>query len=287
MGMTAPARRPQRENTATLPVSLDLRAWHNWVRLSGIAGLTVAGLSLTVFLLLYPWGGTDFLLVGILVLIMAATITHLTRFQRDLLDTRSQQRDLQQDVSQEKVSRLYDLLDVSRILNTETDSQSVFDSIAKMCVEIFACEKASLMLYDEKTQYLEVMAAVGYADRKMIGARQKIGNGIAGWVGNQRESVLLQKPEDREKYPGLNYKVREVASAMVVPIVVQDKLIGVLSISNRSVKIVYDEEDLRAVVVFSQNIGACIHNAMKIRTMSHTIRDQQRELNKKYVSGDS
>ena len=125
-------------------------------------------------------------------------------------------------------------------------------------------------------QALEVKSATGYGDRKIIGARQAIGTGASGWVAKHRRAILLSDKTDFAKYPGLKMSARAVSAAIVVPIVLDKKLIGVLNISTRSPNVYYDKEDLRAARAFAGNIAVCIHQAGISQQMKQTILELER-----------
>ena len=58
---------------------------------------------------------------------------------------------------------------------------------------------------------------------------------------------------------------------MVVPIIVSDGLVGVLSVSTESPNIDYEDEDLRVLWVFAENAGMCIRQvsrAVSAKTVS-------------------
>jgi GAF domain-containing protein len=152
----------------------------------------------------------------------------------------------------------------------------VFDGIAKVCLEIFEGEKASLMLVVPKTGQLEVQSAVGYGKKNIIGERKKIGEGVAGWVAQNREPVMLVNPSDKSKYPGLKFEPRTISAAMVVPIMLNDKLIGVLNLSSRSPRAFFEEQDLRVFQTFAENVATWIHHTLQTRKMVERINELER-----------
>ena len=106
-------------------------------------------------------------------------------------------------------------------------------------------------------------------------ARQKDGEGIAGWAAKHKKALLLGDSRDANKYSDLDLKNDSILSAMVVPIVARDELVGVLNVSSRSKDVTYSEEDLLALQVFAENAGVCIHHneqANMLRQMVPTLR---------------
>ncbi len=65
---------------------------------------------------------------------------------------------------------------------------------------------------------------------------------------------------------------------MVVPIVLRDELVGVLNVSSQSEEVDYDEEDVRALEVFAENVGTCIRHTQQADWMRQTIHKLQKAL---------
>jgi GAF domain-containing protein len=80
---------------------------------------------------------------------------------------------------------------------------------------------------------------------------------------------LSRRDRDPSKYPGLDAKPG--LAAMVVPILIQGVLVGVLNVSQRSGTADYDNEDLKALQVFAENVGTRIRHAQEIRTLLQRI----------------
>ena len=133
------------------------------------------------------------------------------------------------------------------------------------------------MMLNEKTQELEMRSATGHLEHgKVRAARQKVGEGIAGWVAKTQEPLILGREVDPSQYPGLKLRSLVLTAAMVVPIILREQAVGVLSISSRSPETQYTQDDLRALQVFAENAGTCIRHAEQAEWMRETI-EKQRE----------
>ena len=250
--------------------SLERHSWRNWFLLVTVAIITTTGLVTALPPLLserivnpWPWVKTDMvLLVGLSILVLAF-IGYLTQQQRrvsSVLRHLQQLRDERSEHIHQNNVRAYALLNVSHIMGSETDLQSIFDTITEMCVEAFVCRRASLMLVDRDTQELVVRSVSGLSSKEIIDMRQGIGEGIAGWVATHRKALFLADPSDLEKYPELKGIDPSLCSAMVVPIILRDDVVGVLNVSTDESEIKYDMDDLKALQVFAGNAGACIRH---------------------------
>jgi len=272
-----------RNNALPKAEDLENHSRRTWLLLWGTLAATTIGLTATTLFVTWPWKPAEVTNVVFLCLMVFLLAIYLTRQRHLVEEMRRKIERLEKTSARRRYTRLFDLLDVSRILDSDRDAHTVFDAVSQVCLEIFNCEKASLMLLVDH-RYLEVKSAFGYMNRKIIGSRQKVGDGIAGWVAKHRKPVLIQGRIEPGKYPGLTFKSRGLAAAVVVPIIVKDDLVGVLNISTRSPQSLYDDEDLRAIQAFADNVGACILAGMTAQRMRETIDQQQRELQKLYVT---
>lgn len=275
------------------PSSSELKyhSWRNWFLLSGVALLTTFGLATAMPPLLgkriinpWPWAKTDLVLLAGLSLVVLAFIVYLTQQQRHVIGIYSELQQFKENNKEARtkyVAGLYGLFSICRIIGSGMDLQGVFDGITRICVETFSCHRASLMLFDKETEELVVKSASGRNSGMFIGSHQKVGEGIAGWAAKRRESLILTRHADLDKYPGLKLENPSISSAMVVPIILRNELVGVLNVSTQSPDVQYEGEDLRALQVFAENAGAFIRHTEHAEWMRQTIQRLENTLREK------
>lgn len=199
--------------------------------------------------------------------------------RRDLLGIWKLYEAAQQEIAdraQKHQARVYALLNVSKMMVAQNDLATVFTSVTDTCVDVFNCHQASLMTYDKESDSLEVRAASGkMVPKGIIGTQQKIGVGIAGWVGMRREPLLILPGGKPADYPGIEFKQKDLSAAMVVPIILRDELVGVINVSTRNKAVVFDQDDMRALQVFAENVGVAIRHTEQADWMRTTIQHLQ------------
>jgi two-component system sensor histidine kinase KdpD len=259
------------------------QAERSWVLLVGICVASTLGLAAVVLPLLeqrldnpWPWHHTQrFLLLAFPVTVLAAILyltdqqRRATAIHRELL----RQRERETERAERRSARLTALLNVSHIMGSEVSLQNVFDAVTKLCRETFACEQVSLMLVDKEAQELVVRSASGHREpEKVLGTRQKLGEGVAGRVAADGEPVLLGPgTPDPARFQALRRQQQFLTAAMVVPIRVRDELVGILNVASNSTAVVFDDEDLQSLRVFAENVGACIRHAEQAEWMRQLI----------------
>ena len=251
--------------------------WRNWFFLAAILVLTTIGLGTAIPPLVservarfWPWVKTDMVLIIGLSLVVLVFVAYLAQQQRQVIKIHKELKLVREESDKrlrQHANRLIALTSISHIISVETDLQNIFDRITKMCVETFCCYRASLMLFEGETNELVVRSVSGHSDVEILHLRQRLGEGIAGYAAQHREPLLLSSPSDYAMHPGLEYKDPTLTSAMVVPIIVRDDLVGVLNVSSRSEDIVYESEDLLALQGFASSAGACIRHTEHVNWM--------------------
>ena len=262
------------------PKRFENLSWRNWTPLVAVLLLATAALVTALPTIiserarpLWPWPKTGFALIAAYSLLILLSAGFLARQQRRIFMIHRWGREEVEKRSRRNMSRLCALLNVSTIMERQTDLQGVFDCITKMCVETFDCEQASLMLLDKSAGKLEVRSAFGHPDpTALLGRKRAIGEGVAGWVAAHRRPLLLGSRPDENCPPDLHLASPEITAAMVVPIILRDELVGVINVSARKPAARFVEEDLHALEVFASNAGTCIRHTEQAAWMRQVIR---------------
>jgi transcriptional regulator with GAF, ATPase, and Fis domain len=264
------------------------RAWVNGDLLVTSAVIVTVGLATVVTfaltgnalaLRLWPWGSTETALVAapfVAILLLCFQFAS----QRRVMQLQQEIGVLQEESAQRLKlyhERVLTVLRIGHIAGSETNQQAVLDGITRACLALFDCEQASLMLLDRTTRELVVRSACGHRDMSLVlGARQQMGQGLAGMVAAQGQALLLgaevvgQPTASQSKLQGLS-------RSLIVPIIVRGELLGVLNVGARSPGSPYVDADLRAVQVFAENVGICIRYAEQTAWMRQTIQNLGKE----------
>jgi transcriptional regulator with GAF, ATPase, and Fis domain len=212
----------------------------------------------------WPWPYTDVTLLGALTMIafafaLYAAMRHRRfRRRRDEL-VRGQKQALNN--FEKYYDQLIELNKVSRTMASKTTPQSLFNRITQICFETFDCERVSIMAVDPDKKELTVRSAAGHGDMDLVlGARQGVGDGVAGWVAEHRRPLLLGPQVNANKFWRFRPKNEQIYSAMVVPVVFREQLYGVLCVSSRNPEVTYTQEDLRVLEVMAWNAAVCVRH---------------------------
>ena len=169
------------------------------------------------------------------------------------------------------------------LLGVYEASKNIFSSIkldellpvmARLSTQILKADDASIMLIDGAGR-LSVVASTGLDDEKRGGARLALGERVAGKVAQNRVPVIIDGPLDKDpRFSSIN-GIRDIRSAIVFPLVMEGRLLGILN-ANRTIREVpFTATDLQHTSVFCTQIAQAIHNATIYRELDSKMREIQ------------
>lgn len=154
-----------------------------------------------------------------------------------------------------RIREVQSLLETGKALNLDLNLEEVVSTILRCARELLDGHDCSMQLSYGEDELRTVNVA---GESGAEGARIRIGEGIAGRVAATLEPVLIngsiEHPGKRNPTPS------PPTSAMSVPLVHRNALLGVLNINARAGR-VYTEHDLRAFGVFGEQAATAIANA--------------------------
>jgi signal transduction histidine kinase len=158
-------------------------------------------------------------------------------------------------------------IEFSTSLNLQLPLDVILEIIVRRVVSTLGAQQASVMVYDPDTGVLETRASYGLESEFARHAKRKIGEGIAGWVAEHKQAVLLG-PEDQGPL-GQHYKPnRNITSALSLPIRVADRLIGVLNVNRINHPLSFREHHRDMLRMFAEHVGSVVERAEVVERLS-------------------
>jgi putative methionine-R-sulfoxide reductase with GAF domain len=177
--------------------------------------------------------------------------TRLTRATRMLTDERV--------LTAALTNRLHEaslLLEAGRAMNSVLDLPELLQTVLRSACDLLDANGGSIMLVEGD----ELVTLCVRGRQEAVGARLKLGEGVAGHVALRREPVLIEGHVDPTEFPGLADRDPYVESAMSLPLIHRDEVVGVLNV-NAAADYAFTEYDLRAVAVFAEQAASAVANA--------------------------
>lgn len=174
------------------------------------------------------------------------------------------------------------LIDMSVILTSTFDLDELIHRVLEFSQRVMVSEASNVMLYSEEKGLLECRRALGKVGEKLERSfTLELGQGIAGWVAQTRKSVVVPDvTKDKRFYSGVDEETGFVTkSILCAPLVVGDKMLGVVEVVNRKDGKQFTEEDLRLFETFCRGVAVSVQNAqMHQRLLKNQKVEQQLEM---------
>jgi phosphoserine phosphatase RsbU/P len=149
------------------------------------------------------------------------------------------------------------LLEVADVVNTTLDLDTTLRRVAELVRKVIDYEIFAILLLNEKTQDLRIRFQVGYSRDVAERTRVKVGDGVTGVAAQRREPVLVG---DVTKDPRYISAVPNVRSELALPLIVKNRLIGVIDIESRQPDY-FTEEHKRLLMLIASRMAVGIENA--------------------------
>ncbi|MDQ3914118.1 MAG: ATP-binding protein [Actinomycetota bacterium] len=150
-------------------------------------------------------------------------------------------------------------LKVSEIASSATALNHAVGQMVETAVDLIGAEQGSIMLLDDDAQTLVLVASSGLPAEVPVGHRVAVGESVAGRVLATGQALRLGEV-DAEEFVNFVPKARSIASSLVVPLRVQGRSLGVLSLAI-SAGSAFHEDDLRVAQMFADQAAGLIYRA--------------------------
>lgn len=164
------------------------------------------------------------------------------------------------------LSELILLHDISKKAIDLKELQFLLEEIIESSKTVMKAEASSILLYNEEENRLYFRVASGEKKSKIETLYVNMGEGIAGWVADNRRPILLEdcykdKRFNRDFDAKTNFKTK---SMICVPMLKNEKLIGVLQVINKKNGLYFTELDLYIFETLASQCAIAIENARLI-----------------------
>jgi len=164
--------------------------------------------------------------------------------------------------TQRRLQEMSLLNEINVILTSTLDLENMLTSLMQRIYQALGVEAASLFLVDEKRQALTFHIALGKRGAEVGRLYLPLGVGIAGWVVQQGEPLLVQDVKhDPRHYPEIDRLVGFVTkSVLCVPLKIKDQVLGCIEAINK-VQGEFSQDDLRLLSAVAASAATAIENA--------------------------
>src|SRR5690348_13726754 len=160
------------------------------------------------------------------------------------------------------------LLEVADVVNTTLDLDTTLRRVAELVRKVIDYEIFGILLLNEKTQELYFRFSVGHQREVADRLRIKVGEGVTGAAAQRGEAILVHDVAADSRYISALPNVR---SELAVPLIVKNRVIGVLDIESPQPNH-FTEEHKRLLTLIASRMAIGIENARLYTRISRQAR---------------
>lgn len=160
------------------------------------------------------------------------------------------------------------LYNIGQAMNFIDDLKRLIQIILAKAIQTIGAEKGSLMLYDPTSQELVIKVVYGLPDKEIEEkinegliecTRIKTGEGIAGEAFRHKKAIITNLGSNDPRFK--QSETSNVNSLLCLPLIVKDEAIGVINISNKKNKNLFNQDDLDFMGALANQAAIAISNA--------------------------
>ncbi|MFC1997374.1 GAF domain-containing protein, partial [Chloroflexota bacterium] len=173
----------------------------------------------------------------------------------------------------ERNARQLSLLnEVGKNLTSMLDLPNLLNQILESAMEILNCEAGTLFIVDEDTNELVFEVVAGPVADELTGRRLPPGTGHVGRAAQAGRAAIVNEVRttvewNRDSDQETGFKTQDL---LLVPIIVNDRVVGVVEVINRKDKMPFTEGDQDLLTTFTSQAAIALENARL-----YTLTDQQ------------
>ena len=178
--------------------------------------------------------------------------------------------------AEHEAAKLRRLFEVGLLITSSLDLDEVLTRAMDLSRQVMEADACSLMLLDEEAGELVFRVALGDVGERIKEMRLPVGKGVAGWVAAAGEPALIPDAYADERFDpsydrATGYRTRSI---ICVPLIVQDRLIGVSQLINKLDGEAFTEWDLELFRLLNAQVAIAVDNA---RLHAHRLRQERME----------
>jgi signal transduction histidine kinase len=183
---------------------------------------------------------------------LAGRLDSIGRLLEDMVEER-------RDVGQQH--RLAALYDVSRLIGSSLDLQTVLDQVMDAIIKLTGAERGFLMLFDDDGNLIPQVAR--NIDQETLNSGEfHVSRSVTHQVVETDQPVLTTNAQEDPRFAGqASVIANALRSIMATPLRVRGKVTGVVYVDNRARTGLFKPEDLEALDAFAGQAAVAIDNA--------------------------
>ena len=157
--------------------------------------------------------------------------------------------------------------DLTRIIKLDI----LLNKIIYYATQIVEGEAASILLLDKDKKELYFKASLGKKSQEIKKYKVKIGKGIAGWVAEKGESLIVEDVrKDARWNKDFDIEIEfKTKSIICIPLILDTEIVGVMEVINKKGESSFDKDDEAILNSFANQAVIALRNANMVNDLSN------------------
>jgi diguanylate cyclase (GGDEF)-like protein/putative nucleotidyltransferase with HDIG domain len=155
---------------------------------------------------------------------------------------------------------IYALYEIAQAMGTSLGVEDTMALISSKLAKLVPWSGCSLYVYQPETDTLRCRFAAGIDAPRLLNTALKVGDGLSGWVANNRRMLINGDPRVTFAAAGIPVET-SLKSAIVCPLHFNDAFIGCLAMYHTEANH-YGEDHRRLLERIAEQAGPVIHNSI-------------------------
>ncbi len=168
------------------------------------------------------------------------------------------------------------ILEMGKALMSEVNLERLTQLTLEIVQHELEAERVSLMLLDEEQRELVISAALGLTEEGRAADRVKMGQGVAGLAAQMKKPVLLSDQVELDPMVEASLTPSDRGSAIYVPLMLQDRVLGVLNASRPVGDAAFRQDDVDLLSILCGQIAVALENARLFEQAQWEIAERKR-----------
>jgi transcriptional regulator with GAF, ATPase, and Fis domain len=178
-----------------------------------------------------------------------------------------------------QLSQMQELVHTSALITSSLEFDEVLEEVIDTVIKLTGAERAYLMLTQGEKYDLKVQVARN-ANRESLTADDiTFSHGIINTAIDQKTPLVSTNAQSDERFAGLKSVVmNELRSIIIVPLILKDKVVGVLYADNRIEQGVFSQDNIPLLSAFANQAAIAISNARLFEKVRDDLKEAQRQV---------
>ena len=168
---------------------------------------------------------------------------------------------------------LASMIEIGKALTSSLEIHAILETIMKQVEHLIKPKSWSLLLTDVESGDLIFEIAVSSVSEQLKGVRLERGQGIAGWVAQHGQPLLIPDVSKDERFADhFDQKLLFTTRSIVcVPMKIKDQVVGVIELINSYEELDFDDSDILLISAIADFAAIALENARNYKRINELV----------------